>query len=68
MKRDLKTGILLIVIGVFATISLVVITGRQAIARNSIPNPAYTYGVCVYEMQGDIAGCYKSVMWFPQEQ
>ena len=64
MKRDFKTGVFLIAIGIFATVSLVVITGRQAIARNGIPNPAYTYGVCVYTMQGDFTGCYESVKQF----
>lgn len=63
MKHDLKTGILLITIGIFATISLVVITGRQAIARSNIPNPAYTFGICVYKMQGNISACYNSVRY-----
>lgn len=64
MKRDLKTGIILIAIGVFATVSLVVITGRQAVARNSIPNPVYTFGACIYKMQADFTGCYESVKVF----
>ena len=68
MKRDFKTGIFLIAIGIFATISLVVITGRQAIARNSIPNPVYTFGVCAYEMDGDLTGCYESVKQFYTSQ
>lgn len=56
MKRDLKTGIFLIAIGIFATVGLVVITGKQAISRNQIPNPAYTFGFCVYKMEGDFTG------------
>ena len=67
MKRDLKTGILLIVIGFTATIGLIFITGKQAMARNQTPNPAYSFGFCIYEMQGNITGCYKSVMWVPSE-
>ena len=61
MKRDFKTGIFLIFIGITATIGLVVITGKQAVARNSIPNPVYSFGSCVYKMQGDIAGCYEFI-------
>ena len=68
MKCDFKSGIFLIAIGITATIGLIVITGKQAIARNETPNPAYTFGFCVYKMDGDIIGCYKSVMWFYSER
>lgn len=61
MKRDLKVGILLIAIGIVATIGLVVITGKQAVASNEIPNPAYGFGFCVYKTGGDIESCYQSV-------
>ena len=61
MKRDFKTGILLIAIGFTATIGLVVITGRHAVASNEIPNPAYGFGFCVYKTAGDIEVCYESV-------
>ena len=61
MKRDFKTGILLIAIGLVATVGLVVITGKHAVASNKIPNPAYGFGFCVYKMQGHIELCYESV-------
>ena len=61
MKHNFKTGILLIAIGVTATIGLVVITGRHAVATNKIPNPAYGFGYCVYKTVGDIEVCYESV-------
>ena len=61
MNRDFKTGILLIAIGFAATIGLVVITGRHAVASNEIPNPAYGFGFCVYKTVGDIEVCYESV-------
>lgn len=61
MKRDLKTGIFLIFVGVVATIGLVVITGKQAIATNKIPNPAYGFGFCVYTNGGEFEDCYESV-------
>ena len=61
MKRDFKTGILLIAIGFTATIGLVVITGKQAVASNEVPNPAYGFGFCVYKTAGDIEVCYESV-------
>jgi hypothetical protein len=61
MKRDFKTGILLIFIGITATIGLTVITGKQAVSKNQTPNPIYGFGYCVYEMKGDIAGCYGSI-------
>ena len=61
MKRDFKTGILLIAIGFVATIGLVVITGKQAVATNEIPNPAYGFGFCVYKTGGDVDVCFESV-------
>ena len=61
MKRDFKTGILLIAIGFAATIGLVVITGRHAVASNEIPNPAYGLGFCIHKTGGDIGSCYESV-------
>jgi len=61
MKRDFKTGLLLIAIGFTATTGLVVITGRHAVASNAIPNPAYGLGFCVYKTGGDIESCYESV-------
>ena len=61
MKRDLKTGILLIAIGFAATIGLTVITGKQAVAKNQTPNPVYGFGFCVYKTQGDIGSCYESI-------
>jgi len=61
MKRDFKIGILLLAIGFTATIGLVVITGRHAVASNEIPNPAYGFGFCVYKTVGDIESCYESV-------
>jgi hypothetical protein len=61
MKRDFKTGIFLIFIGITATLGLTFITGKQAVAKNQIPNPVYGFGFCVYKTQGDVGGCYESM-------
>lgn len=61
MRRDFKTGILLITIGFVATIGLVVITGKQAVATKQIPNPAYGFGSCIYKSGGEIEVCYETV-------
>jgi len=61
MHSDAKTGILLILIGLAATIGLVIITGKQAVARGDFPNPVYGFGFCIYNTVGDVGGCYESV-------
>ena len=64
MRRNLKTGILLLAIGFTATMGLVVITGKQAVASNEMPNPAYGFGSCIYQTGGQIESCYRSMKQF----
>jgi len=61
MLSDAKTGVLLIMIGLAATIGLTIITGRQAVSRGDIPNPAYDFGFCIYKTAGEVGNCYESV-------
>jgi hypothetical protein len=61
MKHSFKTGVLLIFIGMTATLGLIVITGKQAVATNNIPNPAYGFGFCVYNTGGELDVCYEKV-------
>jgi len=61
MHSDAKTGILLIIIGLVATMGLIFISGKQAAARGEVPNAPYGFGYCVYKTAGDVNFCYDAI-------
>lgn len=48
-------------IGLVATIGLIIISGKQAALRGEVPNAVYGFGHCVYKTTGDVNFCYDAI-------
>jgi len=64
IHSDAKAGILLIIIGLVATLGLIIITVSKPSSGVTFSYPAYDFGFCTYKTAGEVGNCNDSVNRF----